>query len=205
MNKGLLILISGPSGVGKGTIVDMLRKRFTGAVFVPSLTTREKRPGEKDGEQYFFVTEAEFKKKVEAGEFLEWATVHQKASYGILKKPVEEALAAGKVIIREVDVQGFESICKHIPASERLSIFIKPENVGLLLHRIEHRGALSPEELALRMESVKREMTDAGKYDYQITNSEGQVLKCFMEVEGIILSRVEQKGLVLAGKGGISI
>jgi guanylate kinase len=196
MDNGLFIAISGPSGVGKGTIVNMLKERLPQAVYVLSSTTRTPRPGEKDGDQYLFISEEEFKKGIDEGKFLEWAQVHHGAYYGTLKEPVLKALNAGKVVIREVDLQGARLVKKTLPHDELVTIFIKPENINQLRARINHRGELSEEEMTRRMESARIELAAAGEFDYQITNSEGQSLKCFMEVSDIIKSRAGSKQLV---------
>ena len=195
MEKGLFVTISGPSGVGKGTVIDILRERLPQAVFLVSCTTREPRPGEVDGEVYNFISEEEFKRWIDEGKFLEWALVHHGAYYGTLKEPVLKALDAGKVIIREVDLQGDRLIKQTIPRDQLVSIFIKPENINQLIARINHRGEMSEEELSRRLESARIELAAAGEFDYQVTNSDGQSLKCFMEVSDIIRSRASSKGL----------
>lgn len=193
--KGLFVAIAGPSGVGKGTIVDLLRKRVPGLQFVLSMTTREIRPGEQDGVQYHFVGKEEFEKRIAAGEFLEYAQVHQKDYYGILKAPVEEALRSGKVVVREVDVQGMESLLKIIPRDQLLTIFILPENMNVLRQRIEKRGVMPEEEMKRRMESEEKELAEAKRFDYRLTNYEGRVEACYLDVEGVIFSRAQQMGL----------
>lgn len=198
MNKGLFIAISGPSGVGKGTIMDLLRKRLKNAVFVISHTTREKRPDEQDGVQYHFVTKEEFERGIAEGKFLEYAQVHQKDYYGILKEPVEKALNSGEVVFREVDVQGAESIRKAIPKDQLLTIFIKPPTMAMLRAHIEKRSKLPEEEIERRMASAAKEMESAHLFDYQIVNPEGQIETCYMEVESIIQSRVEGRGLLFS-------
>lgn len=196
MVKGLFIAISGPSGVGKGTIMDLLRQRLKKATFVISHTTREKRPGEKDGVQYHFVSKEEFEKGIAEGKFLEYAQVHQKDYYGVLKEPVEQALKTGKVIFREVDIQGVDNIRKAVPKDQLLTIFIKPPSMALLRAHIEKRGKLPEEEIDRRMASAEKEMQAAPLFDYQVVNPEGQIEACYMEVESIIQSRVEAAGLI---------
>jgi len=196
MDKGLFIVIAGPSGVGKGTIVNLLKENMPNAVFALSHTTRAPRPGEVEGEQYFFVSEEEFKKGIDEGKFLEWARVHHGAYYGTLKEPVMKWLDAGKICIREVDLQGARLVKKALPHEELLTIFIKPENINQLRARIAHRGELAEEEITRRLESAQVELAAADEFDYRVTNSDSQTLKCFMEVSSIIKSRAESKGLL---------
>lgn len=193
--KGILFIISGPSGVGKGTVIRALKEKYPQFVFPISHTTRAIRPGEKDGEVYHFISEKEFKSGIEEGNFLEWAQVHKKDYYGTLKKPIMDALEAGKVIVREVDVQGFHSIRKVVPKENLVTVFLKAESPEKLLERIAKRGKLPEEELRRRMESAQREMADADLFDYQVWSLENQIPKCVGDVEKIILDRVAKAGL----------
>jgi len=134
--KGLLFIVSGPSGAGKGTVITALRSAFPAFVYPISHTTRAIRPGEKDGETYHYISESEFENGIKNGEFLEWAQVHKKNYYGTLKKTIMDALIAGKIVIREVDVQGFNSIRKVVPAKNLVTIFLKAESLQKLISRI---------------------------------------------------------------------
>lgn len=185
--KGILFIISGPSGVGKGTVIRFLKAKYPLFVFPISQTTRAMRPGEKAGEVYNFLTETAFKDGIAKGDFLEWAQVHKKDYYGTLKKPIIDALEAGKVVVREVDVQGFESIRKVVPAENLVTIFLKAESPEKLLERIAKRGQLPEEELRRRMESAEREMVSADEFDYQVWSLDGQIPKLVEDVEKIIL------------------
>ncbi len=193
--NGLLVLISGPSGVGKGTIVNMLRERLPWLVFVTSLTTRAPRPGEQEGQQYHFVSHEEFERGIAEGRFLEYAQVHHLDYYGVLKAPVMEALALGRVVVREVDVQGAASIVNALPPAEVLTIFIRPPELAVLLQHIEGRGHLPAEELQRRLDSAKREMQAAEKFDFQVVNPEGQVEQCYNEVVEIIKAEMKRRGV----------
>ena len=192
---GKLFIISGPSGVGKGTVITELKKEYPRFVFPISHTTREIRTGEKDGETYHFISVERFKEGIEKGEFLEWAQVHKQNYYGTLKKPIMDALAAGKVIVREVDVQGFHSIKAVVPAEDLVTIFIKAESKERLLARIAHRGQLPEEELKRRMESMEKELAIAPEFDYQVWSIEDKVDKCVGEVERIIKEETAASGL----------
>ncbi|MFO0781101.1 MAG: guanylate kinase [Candidatus Gracilibacteria bacterium] len=193
--KGLLFIISGPSGVGKGTVIRALKERYPQFVFPISHTTRSIRPGEKDGEVYHFITQEKFRSEIEKGNFLEWAQVHKKDYYGTLKKPIMDALEAGRVIIREVDVQGFHSIRKVVPAENLVTIFLKAESPEKLLERIAKRGKLPEEELQRRMESAQREMDDADLFDYQVWSLENRIPQCISDVEKVVFDHMQKAGL----------
>jgi len=195
--KGLLFIISGPSGVGKGTVIRALKEKYPQFVFPISHTTRAVRPGEKDGEVYHFISAEKFQSEIDKGNFLEWAQVHKKDSYGTLKKPIIDALEAGKVIIREVDVQGFHSIKQVIPKENLVTIFLKAESPEKLLERIAKRGKLPEEEIQRRMESAQREMQNADLFDYQVWSLENQISKCKEDVEKIIFDHMKKAGLSL--------
>lgn len=189
MPKGKLFLILGPSGSGKGTVIAYLRKQFPQAVFPLSCTTRPPRSGEADGEVYHFLTKEDFKKKIAGGEFLEWAIVHHDHMYGTLKKPILEALAAGKIVIREVDMQGVESIRKLLPKDQVIAIFITAPSWENLKHRILLRSLLPAEELAKREHSFEREMAFSKQCDYVVMSEEGKIEEYCTEV-GKIMKRL---------------
>lgn len=193
--KGLLFTISGPSGVGKGTIIKKLKEDYPQFIFPVSCTTREKRPREKEGEVYNFISKKEFKDWIKKGKFLEYAIVHEDNYYGTLKKPIMDALDERKIVIREVDIQGAHSIMKVVPDEHLISIFIRAESAEKLVGRIFKRGKLPEEELERRMESAEREMADVKNYDYVVWNYEGQVAECIKEVEEIIEKEAQAVGL----------
>lgn len=189
--KGKLFIISGPSGVGKGTVIRALKQEFPQFVFPISHTTRPMRPGEKDGEVYHFISADLFKEGIEKGEFLEWAQVHQKDYYGTLKKTIMDALEQGKIVIREVDVQGFHSIRKVIPKENLVTIFLQAESTEKLLERIAKRGTLPADELKRRMESAEREMKDAELFDHQVWSLENKIPQCIQDVKQIIMTSLK--------------
>lgn len=186
MLYGKLFLILGPSGSGKGTVISFLREKFSDAVFPLSCTTRPPRPGESDGEVYHFLTKEEFQKKIDAGEFLEWAVVHHDNFYGTLKQPILDALAAGKIVIREVDMQGVESIRKILPAGQVVAIFITAPSWENLKHRILGRSKIPPEELEQREKSFEREMEFSKKCDFVVMSEEGKIEEYCKRVADII-------------------
>lgn len=193
--NGKLFLISGPSGVGKGTVIGLLKAKYPQFVYPISHTTRAMRESEKEGDVYHFIGEEEFQKGIADGDFLEWAQVHQSHYYGTLKRPIIEALETGKVVVREVDVQGFHSIRKVVSAQNLVTIFIKAESMQKLLDRIAKRGKLPEEEIRRRMESAQKELSYAHLFDYQVWSLEGKVNDCALEVEKIILGEMKKAGL----------
>jgi len=188
---GKLIIIAGPSGVGKGTVISHLKELHPEWEYPISATTREPRPGEKDGETYHFISDEDFKKMIEEGELLEYAIVHQEEYYGTIKEPIIAALKQGKIIIREVDMQGLESIQKVIPKNNLLSIFLTVPDKQDLIDRILKRGKLPEEEIKRRMESAEREFEKGGEIsDYQVPSLHNQIAKCVHDVEKIILDEI---------------
>lgn len=187
---GTLFLILGPSGSGKGTVIKHLRKVFSEAIFPVSCTTRPPRPNERQGEVYYFLTKEDFKKRLEAGDFLEWAMVHNDNFYGTLKKPITEALAAGKMVIREVDIQGVQSIEKLFPRAQVVSIFITAPSWENLKQRILKRSVLPGEELAEREKSFQKEMAFSSQCDFVVMSEEGKIAEYCGAVEKIISGKL---------------
>lgn len=185
--SGKLFLILGPSGSGKGTVLSALRRRHPEFVFPLSCTTRPRRPQEKDGEIYHFISKPEFESKIAAGEFLEYATVHQAHYYGTLKQPILSALDAGKTVIREVDVQGLRSIRELIPPAQLVSIFLTVPDWETLQRRILKRSDMSLEEMEHRYQSYLTEMTWQAECDHVIQSVEGEVEDLIARVERVIL------------------
>ncbi|MBI5413370.1 guanylate kinase [Candidatus Peregrinibacteria bacterium] len=179
-------MILGPSGTGKGTAIQYLKSRFPEAVFPLSCTTRQPRPTEKDGEVYRFLTKGEFDRKIKAGEFLEWAVVHHDNFYGTLKKPILEAINAGKIVIREVDMQGVQSIRKLLPQDQVVAIFIAAPSWESLRHRILKRSKIPDEELVRRESSFKLEMAFSKECDFVVMSEEGNIEEFCTEVGKII-------------------
>ncbi len=186
MQPGKLVLIIGPSGVGKSVILKALKERHPEYVFPKSATTRARRQGEGD-ELYAFISEDEFTQWIDDGKFLEWAQVHKGARYGTLRSEILPAIEAGKTVIREVDVQGFESIRVHPDFTndthKLLTIFILPENKEQLVSRIKNRAPLPDDELARRVASMEEELKRAALCDAQIINKEGAIGDTIAAVE----------------------
>ena len=183
-----LFVVSGPAGVGKGTLVERVRaSRSTVAVTV-SATTRQPRPGEVDGVSYHFLTGDEFDRLVREGEFLEWAEVHGNR-YGTLKSEVDGKLAAGFSVILEIDVQGGRSVRAIYPDVVR--IFIEPPSFEVLEARLRGRGTEDERSLAIRLANAKGELDQAAEYDVRIVND--TLEEALAELDATI-ERYEQEG-----------
>jgi guanylate kinase len=168
--KGLLVVISGPSGVGKTTIVHRVKATFD-AVFSVSATTRPKSCTETDGEDYFFISQENFDEKITNGEFLEHAEVFGCHRYGTLRAPVENVLSNGKIMLLDIDVQGGMQVRDNMPESVR--IFILPPNEEELLRRLEARARDDVDSIQRRFHEAKREIKlaqESGAYEYFIIN-----------------------------------
>lgn len=185
---GKIIFISGPSGVGKGTVINALRERHPEWRFPPSCTTRDPRPGEKEGETYFYISREEFEKKIEKGEFLEYAEVHHGNLYGTLKKPLIEGVKSGHIVVREFDVQGFEQAREKLPRDYYFSIFLKPaEGIDTLIRRIRERdGSISDEEIARRVESARKELALEKLYDATVVSVDNDIPRLVKDTEKVI-------------------
>jgi guanylate kinase len=178
MKKGLLFVVSGPSGTGKGTVMKHLLE--TGEYFYSvSATTRSPRPEDKEGVTYYFVTRAQFEEKIAAGEMLEYAE-YSGNYYGTPKFAVEKALSEGKNVILEIETKGALQVREKMP--EAVLIFILPPDIGTLRARLEGRGTESAEVIDLRMAQVKREVALLPSYDYAIVNEDGKVLEAAEEI-----------------------
>ncbi|MDR0468455.1 MAG: guanylate kinase [Peptococcaceae bacterium] len=168
LKSGLLIVISGPSGVGKGTICSELLKRDENLALSVSATTRTPGPNEVFGRNYFFYSDKEFQDIVDRDGFLEWAEVHGKR-YGTLKSQMEEVMNAGKDCILEIDVQGGIQVDQKMPGS-CITIFVKAPSEEELIRRITSRNREKPEEIKRRMLTARWEMTQEEKYQYTVVN-----------------------------------
>lgn len=168
MKKGLLVVISGPSGAGKGSIYRQVIDR-TGMKRSVSVTTRQPRPGEVDGVDYYFRTEEQYQQMIAAGEFLETAAVYRNY-YGTPKAPVFENLDNGYDVLFEVDVHGARSIKKQYP--EAVEIFIMPPSFEELERRLRNRGTESESSLRMRLSSAKNELGRYERFDYIVFNDE---------------------------------
>ncbi len=167
---GRLIVLAGPTAVGKGTIAAYVRTHFPQVWLSVSMTTRPPRPGEVDGVHYIFVAEEEFDRLVAAGEFLEYAVVHGRAKYGTPRGPVERALAAGRPALLEIDLQGARQVRQSMP--DALLVFLAPPSWDELVSRLVGRGTESEEERAIRLSTATRELQAADEFDVVIVNDD---------------------------------
>ncbi len=169
MKNGILVVISGPSGAGKGTIVGRILKELDNIGFSTSMTTRNPREGEVDGQDYFFVTEEEFKKAIEEDAFVEYANVHGNY-YGTPKSEVASRLGRGMNVLLDIDVQGAMNVKKQMP--EGVFIFISPPSMEELRARLEGRGKDSTEDIERRLKNAEGEMKLIDEYDYHVVNDD---------------------------------
>lgn len=181
MEEGLLIVVSGPSGCGKGTICNELLKRNNNVNISISATTRKPRVGEIDGQSYFFVSEEKFKEMIENNEFIEYAHVHSNF-YGTPKKFVLDKLGKGEDVLLEIDVQGALQIKKIYPKG--VYIFILPPSMDELKDRIIKRGTETESDILKRLKTAYEELNYAKEYDYLVVNDE--LLDAVGKVESII-------------------
>ena len=163
------MIISAPSGSGKTTVVRYLLNIERLLRFSVSATSRNKRAGEKNGEDYYFISEDEFRKRINSGDFVEWEEVYPGIFYGTLKSEIERAWNEGKVVIFDVDVKGGLNLKKYF-GEKAISIFIKVENLKILEERLRRRRSESETELRTRLEKSAYEMTFEREFDYVIVN-----------------------------------
>lgn len=167
MKKGFLLVISGPSGVGKGTVLHDLMNTQENLVYSVSATTRKKRDGEIEGVSYFYLNHDEFKKMIAEDKFLEYAQVHNNY-YGTPKEFVEKKINEGKIVILEIDVQGALNIKKN--TDNGVFIFLAPPSLKELKKRIVGRGTETDEDIKIRMNNAKKELEYIKDYDYIVIN-----------------------------------
>ncbi|GMA97014.1 guanylate kinase [Pseudolysinimonas kribbensis] len=161
-------MLAGPTAVGKGTVSQYIRANYPDVLLSISATTRPPRPGEVDGQHYYFVSDAEFDRMIADHEFLEWATVHNAYRYGTPRPPIERALAAGRSVLLEIDLQGARSVRAAMP--EALLVFLLPPSWEELVRRLVGRGTESPVEQARRLETAKVELQAQDEFDVKVVN-----------------------------------
>ena len=155
--RSRLVVLAGPTAVGKGSVAAAVRERHPDVWISVSATTRSPRPGEQHGVHYFFVSDEEFDDMVGRGDLLEWAVVHQSARYGTPRGPVEEALAAGRLALLEIDLQGARQVRSTMP--DALFVFLKPPSWDELVRRLVGRGTETEAERSRRLETAVEELS----------------------------------------------
>ncbi len=168
--RSRLVVLAGPTAVGKGTVAAHIKEHHPEILLSVSATTRAPRPGEVDGEHYFFVDDAEFDRLVASGELLEWATVHNAYRYGTPKAPIEKALAEGRTVLLEIDLQGARQV--RAAAPDAALVFLLPPTWDELVQRLVGRGTEDEEERARRLRTAKTELASQGEFDYVVVNDD---------------------------------
>ena len=179
----LVIVISGPSGVGKDVLIEGMAGRGLAYHFTVTATTRDPRPGEREGINHHFLSVAEFQQAIEDDELLEWARVFGNY-YGVPKRQVRDALSRGKHVIIRVDVQGALRIKELAP--EAFMIFVHPPNLEVLQRRLERRGVNSETDIATRLAAATDEIGQSEAFDRQVVNREGELEAAVDEVINIV-------------------
>lgn len=179
--QGLLFVISGPSGVGKNTVLNKVLKNRQDIVYSISATTRAPRCNERDGVNYFFLTEEEFQRQIAADGFLEWARVYD-CYYGTPRKTVEEHLQNGTHVLLDVDIQGAAQIRRNFSGS--IQIFLFPPSLQVLKERLLGRRTEDPTAIEKRLKYIQKELSAVGNYDYVVVNDE--ITEACHRVEAII-------------------
>ncbi|ROP66625.1 guanylate kinase [Curtobacterium sp. PhB115] len=165
-----LVVLAGPTAVGKGTVSAHIREQYPDVNLSVSATTRKPRPGEVDGVHYYFVDDAEFDRMIRDRELLEWATVHNSYRYGTPRPPIDRALDAGEKVMLEIDLQGARQVRDAMP--EAVLVFLLPPTWEELVRRLIGRGTESPEEQARRLDTAKVELAAQDEFDVRIVNSD---------------------------------
>lgn len=195
--KPLLIVISGPSGAGKDTIMQRMKERGMPFHFVVTATTRPRRENEVHGRDYFFVSKEEFARMIEQDELIEYAVVYGDYK-GIPKQQVREALASGKDVVMRIDVQGAETVRKLAPGA--VLIFMTVDNEQELERRLRERKTENADELALRIATARKELQRVDAFDYIVVNADDHQDEAVNTIQAIILAehaRVHQQAVTL--------
>lgn len=194
----LLVVLSGPSGVGKDAVLSGMKKKERSLHYAVTVTTRPKRKDERDGYEYHFVPKSDFERMIKDDELLEWANVYGNL-YGVPKKEVRQALARGRDVMVKVDVQGAASIKRIAP--QAVFIFLAPPSLEELQERLKQRKTESGVDLELRMKAARKEMDSLSMFDYVVVNHKGGVAQAISHIEAIIAAekcRVKPRRVELA-------
>mgnify|MGYP002784383679 FL=1 len=194
--RGRLVVLAGPTAVGKGTVSTFIRENHPDVLLSISATTRAPRPGEQDGVHYYFVDDAGFDDLIERGELLEWAVVHNASRYGTPRPPVEAALASGRSVLLEIDLAGARQVRAAMP--DAVLVFLLPPSWEELVRRLVGRGTEPPEEQARRLETARVELAAQDEFDELVVNDD--VRRAAQEV--VDLLAVPSGGARPAGRAG---
>ncbi|WP_042379154.1 guanylate kinase [Corynebacterium resistens] len=185
LNNRRIVVLAGPSAVGKSTVVARLIEEIPGLFFSVSMTTRDPRPGEVDGKDYLYVTREQFQDHIDSGKMLEWAEIHGGLQLsGTPREPVEAALDEGRPVLVEVDLEGARNVKKLLP--EARTIFLAPPSWEILVERLTNRGTETEDVIARRLHTAKTEMAAQSEFDHVVVNE--NVDKAVAEI-GEILNR----------------
>ena len=181
--RGLLGIISAPSGAGKDTVIHQLTKVLDDAVVYVTATSRKPRRGEQHGVDYYFYEPEKFRAEIEAGNFIEWSMVHGDFK-GVRRDALADTLRDHRIVIVKPEPQGMRKLKAMLP--EALTVFIMPPSLDALRKRLRERNTETPEQIALRMRNAEIEMAAAPEYDYVVVNDDGKLEATVKEIAGII-------------------
>lgn len=181
--RGLLVIISAPSGAGKDTVIERLVRAVEDAVVYVTATSRRPRPGEEHGTHYYFYSPEKFREEIEEGNFLEWSMVHGEFK-GVRRDVLADTLRDHRVVIVKPDPQGMRKMKAKLP--EALTIFIMPPSVDALRRRLDMRGTETPEQREVRLRNAEIEMAAAPEYDYVVVNEDGKIDETVGQIAEII-------------------
>jgi guanylate kinase len=187
--KGLLVIVSAPSGAGKDTVIERLIPRLDDAVLYVTATSRKPRPGEVHGRHYYFYSPEKFREEIEAGNFLEWSMVHGEFK-GVRRDVLGDTLRGHRIVIVKPDPQGMRKIKSQLP--EALTVFIMPPSVEALQRRLIRRGTETREEREVRLRNAEIEMAAAPEYDYVVVNEDGKIDETVEQIAEIIQNETKR-------------
>jgi guanylate kinase len=186
-SKGILFIVSGPSGTGKTTIIKRILKEFPDIIYSVSATTRKKRSNEKNGEDYYFISEEEFEQKIKRDEFAEWEKFYD-YYYGTLKKYIDDSLESGKNVLMEIDVKGALTIREKYP--DAVLIYIYPPSFEELKIRLKNRRTEDEVDYQKRIERAEFELRYKDKFDYFVHNLE--IEKAVLDLKNLIKNKIKE-------------